>query len=313
MLLQEEMQLQDSNPQKIKQYVKDGSLPSFKSKVMGMAILDRSLFVVCQNPPNVISKFDLDAPPNGSSETRVTLCVSEMVWPRGMAASQTLGCLYITDWSTMSGGKLWRYKYKTGEETRAEGPVADLTMEPFGVSVSPKNDNVLVTCAPPINVWKNRGRIVVYKPIDGKLVNDRTIDLADLEIPRHSILTSSSQFIVCHGWTSLYKHGVTSFKDLAGSFVVQEKHFFGAEGGGSGERDMYAPLSLACYENQMILVVDYYNHRILQLTENIQFVGQLLTKDQHSLEYPRHVCRDPTSGRLFVGQENGTVQIFKEC
>jgi hypothetical protein len=80
---------------------------------------------------------------------------------------------------------------------------------------------------------------------------------------------------------------------------------------GSGLQQLYRPLSLLADEDGMILVVDYYNHRIQLLTSRLQLVRHLVTKVEHSLEYPRHACLDKEHGRLFVGMESGEIRVFK--
>jgi len=61
----------------------------------------------------------------------------------------------------------------------------------------------------------------------------------------------------------------------------------------------------------MILVADYYNHRILLLTPRLQLVRHLVTKQEHGIEYPRHVCMDSERGLLFVGLYDGRVCVFR--
>lgn len=282
---------------------------SLQSKIMGMTILGRNLFVVCKNSPHDIFRFSLGES-DTSFEAAGKLNIPKMMWPRGLAASKKDNYLYITDWSEMFGGQLWRYRDTGGDNVHVEYPVATLDVQPFGVSVSSETDEVLVICATPVNILIKRGWIYIYKSHDEEFSRTRIVELPDLEIPRHAILTPSSLLIVCHGWTGLQSHGVTSFDDR-GDETVTRKCFYGKKfGGGSGENDMNRPLSMTIDENGMILVVDYCNHRVQLLTEDFHLVRHLLTKEEHSLEYPRHVCQDPLTGRLFVAQENGKIHIF---
>ena len=94
-------------------------------KIMGMTVLGDELYIVCKSPPNVIFKYDIGAK-NKEPSKPTELSISAMKWPRGIAGSEALSHLYITDWHQMFGGRLWRYKYKKGQETKQEDPVAIL-------------------------------------------------------------------------------------------------------------------------------------------------------------------------------------------
>lgn len=283
-------------------------LPS-RSKVMGMAIIKDDLFVVCKDPPNIIFRYDIGEQ-TPLLKNPMELSIPEMTWPRGLAASENLSCLYVTDWHSMSRGRLWRYKYGKGQNTQMEGPVGEVDHEPFGVSVSPKNDLVLVTCAESASLLIRKAWIYVYRPrSDEQLDQLKIIDIHGLKIPRHSVLTMSSRYFVCHGWTT-NDHGVTSYlEDEDGK--VRRKSFYGKWAGGSAEQDMNRPLSMTLDEDGLILVVDYNNHRIQLLTEDLQLVRHLLTKEQHGIKFPRHVCQHPATGRMYVGLKDGTVKVFK--
>src|SRR6218665_207266 len=273
--------------------------------IMGMAVISDELFIICKAPSTVIFKYDIGA--NSKQPwLPVELSISEMIFPTGIAASETSSCLYITDWHTMFGGRLWRYKYRNGQAAIKEKPVAILDEQPFGVSVSKKTDQVIVTCATPTNIFAKRGWIYIYKSSGSEFQRIEKIELPYLEIPRHSILTSSSKVVVCHG---RYRgsHGVTSYLyDERGQ--ARKQSFYGkVSGGGSGEQEMNRPMSMIQDEDGLILVVDYCKHRIQLLTEDLQLVRHLITSE---LNYPRHICQHAKTGRIYVGQEDGSVQIF---
>jgi len=84
--------------------------------------------------------------------------------------------------------------------------VAELDVQPFGVSVCESTDRVMVTCSTPLRhvvpfVTKS-SRLLVYHAASGAA--ERLIPLDDAyEIPRHSLAVGHC-FAVCHGW---HKHG----------------------------------------------------------------------------------------------------------
>ena len=279
---------------------------NYEGKVMGMTLIGDELFIVRQSPPNVIFKYDI-----GDRDTvpgkPVELCISRMIYPRGIAAFNTSTCLYmyIIDWHKMFGGRLWRYEYKKGEETKQEDPFATLDIQPFGVSVSQTTNRIFVTCATPLNVFTTRGWVYIYNFFPkGPPISK--VELLGLEIPRQSILTSSDKLIVCHGWYRK-SHGVTSYT-LNGSNELKQLHFYGKFSGGvNGEQEMNRPLSMIQDKDGFILVVDCYNHRIKRLNEDLLFHDHLLTKE---ITYPRHICQHFNTGRVFIGQYDGNVHIF---
>jgi hypothetical protein len=273
-------------------------------KIMGMTISVDKLFVVCKTPPNIIFQYDIDTLEDMPSIASNRLIIEEMKWPRGIAASDHLSCLYITDWSNMFGGRLWRYDYRNDSSG-----FVDLDVQPFGVSYSSRNDLILVTCATPLNVVNRRGWIHIYDDCPWEFKKVQTVELESLEIPRHAVLTSKDVYLVCHGW-NLTQHGVTAFQqNLARE--IKTAAFYGSNfGGGSNELELKRPLSRTLDEDGLVLVVDYYNHRIQLLTEDLHLLRHLITKEEHQIEYPRHVCLHPKTKRLFVGQEDGRIHLF---
>lgn len=272
------------------------------AKIMGMAILQDDLFVVCKKP-GVVYQYYINTQEPFSGEPR-TVSIPDLKWPRGITANDSLR-LYITDWSSMFQGRLWRYDCKNGKSTVG----ANLDVQPFGVSYSSRNDTIIVTCATPLNVVLRRGWIYVYRDFGTKLDLLQTLELDSVEIPRHTVLTFADNYLVCHGWT-LAQHGLTSFQQSVTKEITR-KAFYGSNlGGGGGEFEMKRPLSMTIDEDGLILAVDYYNHRIQLLTEDLRLLRHLVTKAHHGIEYPRHVCVHQKTGRLFVGLEDGSVEVF---
>jgi len=102
--------------------------------------------------------------------------------------------------------------------------VAELDVQPFGVSVCESTDRVMVTCSTPLRhvvpfVTKS-SRLLVYCAASGAA--ERLIPLDDAyEIPRHSLAVGHC-FAVCHGW---HKHGkVASTKRERESWTLCHCH-----------------------------------------------------------------------------------------
>ena len=77
-------------------------------------------------------------------------------------------------------------------------------------------------------------------------------------------------------------------------------------------QNLVGPICLSPASEGHFLVVDYYQHRIHLLTNNLQFVRHLICRQDSNdpkTTYPRHVCID--GGNLYVGTESGTIGIYR--
>lgn len=264
-------------------------------KVMGMACLHNCLYVVYHKDQSVYI-YDCVDP----YQRIDTIPISDMKWPRGLAASQTHSCILITDWDKMFSGTLWKLA-ATGKFHK----VSTLDVQPFGVSVTIGN-KALVTCSTPLRTLtplSKSNKIVIFD-IETDLL-ERTILLPDnLEIPRYAIqLYNSDDYVVCYGWNKQcgqVKRFDTEGKPLDGVYGSTSKE---------GEQNLGKPLSLHEDDKQGIFIVDYYNHRIQMLSYNLQLVRHIITVDD-GIKYPRHVCLDSKNGRLYIGQDDGQILVY---
>jgi len=74
------------------------------AQVMGLAVLGQQLYVVTHKLSEIyvhetVDPFVRVGPPKK---------IDKMQWPRGIAASQKFGCVFVTDWYRMFRGRIWR-------------------------------------------------------------------------------------------------------------------------------------------------------------------------------------------------------------
>ena len=84
--------------------------------------------------------------------------------------------------------------------------VAELDVQPFGISVCEDSDRLVVTCSTPLRqavpFVSKSSRLMIYVAATGML--ERVVELDNsYEIPRHALAIGHC-FAVCHGW---HRHG----------------------------------------------------------------------------------------------------------
>jgi len=95
--------------------------------------------------------------------------------------------------------------------------------------------------------------------------------------------------------------------------VKQNGDQLACEYGSTGrEQSLVQPLSLFRADEGHFLVVDYFQHRIHLLTNNLQFVRHLIRRqdpNDQNMTYPRQVCL--ADGKLYVGNESGIISVYR--
>jgi len=85
------------------------------------------------------------------------------------------------------------------------------------------------------------------------------------------------------------------------------------EYGSSGQdQSLNKPLAMIRVDDGHFLVVDYSQHRIHLLTNNLQFVRHLICRqgsNDSDMSFPRNVCFD--GDLLYVGTESGTIGVYR--
>ena len=136
---------------------------------------------------------------------------------------------------------------------------------PGGLSVNAAH-NVLVTCpfVRKIKEFSSHGHLL------------RELTLPDDVIrPRHAIQTRSGQFIVCHGGRYDPVHRVCMIS-------ADGRHIVHSHGGQPGsDTDQYdVPTHLAVDDNEFVFVVDRDNRRVTLLSPSVEYVRQVVSRDQ---------------------------------
>jgi len=157
--------------------------------------------------------------------------------------------------------------------------------EPRGLSVNAAH-NVLVTCpsARKIKEFSSHGHLL------------RELTLPDDVIrPRHAIQTRSGQFIVCRG-----RHGNPVHRVCMMS--ADGRHIVHSHGGqpGSDTDQYHAPFHLAVDDNESVFVADSGNRRVTLLSPTLEYVGQVVSRDQLKRGYPVRLCLDTQRRHLYV-------------
>jgi len=85
--------------------------------------------------------------------------------------------------------------------------LAELDVQPFGISVCEESNRIVVTCSTPLRqampFVSKSSRLLVYLAASGHLQHDISLD-DSYEIPRHA-LAVGQHFVVCHGWNKYGK------------------------------------------------------------------------------------------------------------
>jgi len=136
---------------------------------------------------------------------------------------------------------------------------------PVGLSVNAAH-NVLVTCLTvrKIKEFSSRGDLLRELTLPGDVID-----------PVHAIQTRSGQFIVCHG-------GVDDPVNRVCMISADGRHIVHSHGGQPGsDTDQYSwPAHLAVDDNEFVFVADDYNRRVTLLSPTLEYVSQVVSRDQ---------------------------------
>jgi len=155
---------------------------------------------------------------------------------------------------------------------------------PAGLSVNAAH-NVIVTCR------------VVHKvkvfSTHGDLLRELMVP-SDVITPFHAIQTRSGQFIVCHGGPDDPVHRVCMMSD-------DGRHIVHSHGGQRGsDTDQYdVPCRLAVDDNEFVFVADVFNRRVTLLSPTLEYVRQVVSRDQLKWR-PHRLCLDTARRALYV-------------
>jgi len=158
---------------------------------------------------------------------------------------------------------------------------------PTGLSVN-ADHNLIVTC--------DVGKIKEFSP-HGELVRDVILP-GDVIYPQHAIQLTSGEFIVCHGYGHDPVHRVCKIS-------ADGRHIVHSHGGqpGSDTSQYNGPRHLAVDGNEFVFVGDLINRRVTLLSPTLEYVRQVVSRDQLEWE-PGRLCSDVQRGRVYVADSN---------
>jgi len=166
---------------------------------------------------------------------------------------------------------------------------------PVGLSVN-ANHNLIVTC-------REVRKIKEFSP-SGELLRGVILP-DDVTNPMHAIQLTSGQFIVCHGHRYDPVHSVCKISS-DGRHVVQSHG--GQPGSDTGQYNW--PFHLAVDDNEFVFVVDFNNRRVTLLSPTLEYVRQVVSRDQ--LKWgPIRQCLDVQRRRLYVADNKWDVDKNK--
>jgi len=157
---------------------------------------------------------------------------------------------------------------------------------PRGLSVNAAH-NVIVAC-PSVRKIKEFSS-------HGDLLSELTLP-DDVVNPWHVIQTRSGQFIVCHGGRGDPVHRVCVIS-------ADGRHIVHSHGGqpGSDAGQYNVPRHLAVDDNEFVFVVDLNNRRVTLLSPTLQYVRQVVSRDQLKW-WPNRLCLDTERRLLYVAE-----------
>jgi len=168
---------------------------------------------------------------------------------------------------------------------------------PLGLSVNMAH-NVIVSCPDvrKIKEFSSHGDLLREVILPSNVIS-----------PRHAIQTNSGQFIVCHGYHGEPVHRVCIIS-------ADGRHIVHSHGGQpfSDTGLFNQPAHLAVEDNEFVFVVDVINRRVTLLSPTLEYVSQVVSRDQ-LMGWPRRVHFDKQRQLLYVadnGETAGCVSVF---
>src|SRR6218665_1021865 len=251
-----------------------------KKSIIGLAILDKELFVVYEENSEVEVYDSIQLSLNRR------LDVTGLFHPRDIGSCNQNKCLYIFSCKfprhsheilrVDRNGNLIK-KWSTGDDYG------------FGLFVTDEMNVILAVF--------NENKLNEYSS-DGQLI--REIDLfsgADIRFPWHAIKLPNGNFVVSHGYRNdLHRVCIV---DAEGRLI---KSFDGNLG--SGNDQMRFPVYLAVDANGLVLVVDEWNRRILLLDSNLKFKKEILSDKNDGIRRISRIILDESTGRMLMGDNS---------
>ena len=212
----------------------------------------------------------------------------------GMTACARNKCLYLSDWSNNSVHRA---------EISGSGAVKNWSVasSPTGLSVNIAH-NLVVACweafllPEEINHYHKLQEYTTH----GSLVREICLQTG-VTSPWQAVQLSTGDYVVSRFKSS----GVVSIVGVDG----QVRQSYG-KSHTSDVGQMKYPSSLAVTKNDVILVADQNNNRILSVNRSTGWVQTSALPVDGGIQAPRGLCLDESRGRLYVGEWGGQCRVL---
>jgi len=206
-------------------------------------------------------------------------------WSSGLAACAHYKCLYVSDGEHNS---IHRAELSGSNAVKKWSVASD----PAGLSVNKKH-NVVVACCLPDKIQEYTTR--------GDLVREISLEQAGVRHPLHAVQLSTGDYVVSE-WES---PGAVSVVGIDGQVL---RRYCPSRSSDLGE--MNDPSSLAVTKNDVILVADGGNNRILLVNSSLGSARELALPVDDGIQSPWCLCLDESRGRLYVGEASGSRRVL---
>jgi len=257
-------------------------------EVRGVTFLAGEIYLLREKERDQVEVYDVT-----TYRLQRCLTVPDAIWFTDMTSCEHNRCVYI-------GG----YNGDCVHRLDVQGAVTqwDVNDSPRGLSVNAAH-NVLVTCP--------RVRKIKEFSSHGDLLRELTLP-DDVIRLWHAIQTRSGQFIVCHGRHDNPVHRVCMIS-------ADGRHIVHSHGGqrGSDTGQYNEPRRLAVDDNDFVFVADHYNRRVTLLTPTLEYVRQVVSRDQLKgkpwflhLDTRQRLLYVADNRELDVGKWRGYLAVF---
>jgi len=265
-------------------------------RIAGITTLEEKLFLLRCRDSDQIEIYSIVGPsPRFSLQRHISLPRLYRDDWNDMTSSTKHRCLYVSNFSM---NRIQRVNPADGSITYWPLPDA-----PCGLSVT-RNDHLVVT----FQDAQKPGRVMEMNG-SGECVRRMALEEGMLW-SWHAVEVRSSiaqgQYLVCHGYYDQHNHQVS----LVGAADGRKFRSFGGIPGADVDQ-LYVPYHLAIAVDGFVYVADHHNGRVVVLSPELEFVGCFASQEGELSSRPRRLCFDATSRLLYVGQDDGTVAVFK--
>jgi len=270
--------------------------------VRGIAILDSSIYVALHETSS-IHIYDI-----ANYQKSGEINVEGLVWPVDMVADKKGRCLYVSDryGKDKKDPALYRINLENLPQSKRillPDERSGIPAQPCGVSMT-KDGKLLVIC----EGRKEFRSLRVFSRADGSSMEqcDR-IDLSSLErYLLQAIELEGNRFAITqvHKGSNLHRIVIIGVDNYKKGMLRGEPY------GGHGPLcwpQIRFPWSILLDRNGRILANDCHYHKIILLSEDLQFLRYIFTASDVSsasdkIVCPRHLCLDEELGLCFIGR-----------